>query len=357
MTDTTTTMKPPLFASALVPPERSQMFTMDGYYVWDGSLIRDQRGHYQLYASRWPANTGFRGWLTHSHVIRAESERAQGPFVFREQLDVLNEQPWSADMAHNARVYQIGDRYYMYYIGTRWGDADPVQARRQANDAEFEHWNTIRFGQRIAVATAPDAAGPWTPCPHNPILHPRPGQWDQCLTTNPAIHVMPDGRIGMIYKSTTAPRRPLWLGFAVANDPLGPFARDEPSLLFQDDIEDPHVWRTADGYRMLVKAMTAAECGIAKAGMLYRSDDGRHWRRASDRPAYDLNIHFRGEAQPTVARYVERPFLYVQDDQPRCLVNAVLIEPGPSGVLVRDLHQWTDPTGPDKEDLGATHHE
>ncbi len=326
-----------------VPPDRSQLFEMEGYYVWDGSLIRSEDGKYQLYASRWPAEMGFHGWLTDSHVIRAESDSPTGPFTFCEQLDVLNEQHWSADMAHNARVYRFGDQYIMAYIGTRWDDADPSKARRQREGNNFEHWTAIRFRQRIGIATAPTAAGPWTPCDHNPVIHPRPGMWDHGMTTNPALHEMPDGRIGMIYKSTAGPREPLWLGFAVADSPVGPYKREEPSLLFEHDVEDPNVWATDDGYLMLAKDMSGRECGIADAGLLYHSQDGRHWQKTCDTPAYHLGIHFRDESDTVQARFVERPYLYLENNQPCCLVNAVLLPPGPSGVLVRQISEFTLP--------------
>lgn len=325
------------FAASIEQPSRQRYLTMDGYFVWDGSLIRDERGKYQLYASRWPVSLGFRAWLTDSHVIRAEADSLDGPFVFQEQLDGLNQQAWCREMTHNPRVYRLNDRYYLYYIGTCWQENDPARARAQADEAGFEEWTAIRFRQRIGLATADHAAGPWTPCETNPILHPRPDAWDCCLTVNPEVFQRADGRIQMIYKSSSGPREPLLLGAAIADHPQGPFERIGPSPLMNDDIEDPCVWRAAGEYRMLVKDMTGDVCGRRNAGVLYRSDDALHWQQAGDKPAYDLRVHFREDDEPCEVRYVERPLVYVENGQPCCLLNAVFVEPDTSGVLVRRL--------------------
>ncbi len=321
----------------LRPPGRESYFTMAGYCVWDGSIIRDDTGRCHLYASRWPAELGYHGWLTHSRVIRAEADHPLGPYTFVEQIDALNAQPWARDMAHNARVHRLGDAYVMFYIGTTWGHDDPHIARRQCDGESRRQWTAIRFRQRIGVATAPSARGPWTPCPHNPVLHPRPGEWDHGMTTNPTVMVLPDGRTGMVYKSTAGRGAPLQLGLAVADTPVGPYARLQDTPLFADDVEDPFVWREAQMYRMLIKDDTGDICGIQYAGLLYESDDGRRWRRVSDRPAYDLRVSWRDGSPPDAARFVERPCLVVDHDARRYLLNAVWIDPGPSGVLVREV--------------------
>jgi len=322
------------FAQRLVDPRPEHVFRLDGYFVWDGSLIRDEAGVYHLFASRWCQDAGMRRWLTDSRVIRAEGPTPVGPFVFREQLDVLNGQPWAKDMAHGPRIHRIGDRYYLFYIGTYWGEFDPEAARNGNRD----HWEGIRFHQRTGVASAPHPTGPWTPCARNPILEPRPDCWDAKVTVNPSVQVLPDGRILMIYKSTLDRGEPLILGAAVADGPEGPYERTGPSPLFTDNVEDPCFWEEDGRQWMLVKDMTGAVCGVRHAGVLYESADGLNWTPAQPPLAYDLSLRWQGD-EPTVAQYIERPFVYLEDGRPRCLLNAVLYGTQASGILVREFRQ------------------
>jgi beta-xylosidase len=321
------------FAQRLVDPCQDHVFRMEGYFVWDGSLIRDDDGRYHLFASRWPEDKGMRRWLTDSKVVRAESDSPTGPFEFKEQLDVLNEQPWAANMAHNPRTYRIGDTYYLYYIGTHWGEFDVEAAR----DGDRSQWEGIRFNQRIGIASAPHPSGPWTPYAGNPVLEPRPDCWDAKITVNPSVEVLPSGQILMIYKSTLDMGQPLILGAAIADQPEGPFERTGPSPLFEDNVEDPCFWEEDGRQWMLVKDMTGKVCGVRHAGVLYHSTDGLNWELAEPSLAYDLMLRWQ-DGEAVEARYVERPFVYLEDGKPRCLLNAVLYGDQSSGVLVRELN-------------------
>jgi hypothetical protein len=320
------------FAQRLADPCPGNVFRMAGYFVWDGSLVRDDDGVYHLFASRWADDSGMRRWLTDSKVIRAESMSPTGPFEFQEQLDVLNEQAWAGDMAHNPRIHRIGNQYYLYYIGTHWGEFDPGAGR----DGDRDQWEGIRFNQRIGIASAPHPAGPWTPYEGNPILEPRPDCWDAKITVNPSVEVLPDGRTLMIYKSTLGKGCPLILGAAIADRPEGPFERTGPSPLFEDNVEDPCFW-AEDGLQwMLVKDMTGAVCGVRHGGVLYHSSDGLNWVLADPPLAYDRQLCWQ-DGGAVEAQYVERPFVYLEDGHPRCLLNAVLYGDEASGVLVREL--------------------
>ena len=320
------------FAKRIVPPDRQQLFTMDGYYIWDGSMVRDGQGVYHLFGSRWPAELGMRAWLTHSKVIRAEADSPTGPFEFKEEIEAVNAQPWARHMAHNPRIHEIDGTFYLFYIGTNWGDDDPYEAAAGDRD----RWERIRFRQRIGAARADRPQGPWTPLEDNPVLEPRSDCWDAKITVNPSIRQLADGRILMIYKSTLDSGHPLILGAAVADRPEGPYERTGPSPLFEDDVEDPCFWKEDGRQWMLVKDMRGDVCGVRGAGALYESAGGLRWRQHDPVFAYGLTIDWT-DAPSERARNVERPYVYLEDGRPRCFLTAVRFEDRPSGILVRRL--------------------
>lgn len=334
------------FRSRILPPERTQLFTLPGWDVWDGSIIRDDKGKWHLFASRWPAGRFNQLWLTDSRLIRAESDNLLGPYEFREELHFPQTQPWSSNAAHNPKVFRYKGRYYMLYIGNSGYPDDIAKAREHAPGAlPFANpfWNDLRFRQRSGIAVADDPAGPWMPLPKNPILDVRPDQWDAKLIVNPSACVMPDGRVLLIYKSTRLDKGGLHLGAAIADSPEGTFERVGPAPLFEGHVEDPCIWRESGTYRMLLKDMDGSLCGMPKGGVLVESADGLHWQLASSLPAYDLTIEFDGEPPMKAAR-VERVEVVLDEGNPVAISHAVLFTTNgkqTTGILIRKLGSET----------------
>ena len=325
------------FIERIEAPKRDQFFSIPGYHVWDPSVIRDEtRGIWHLYGSRWPAAYGMSGWLTDSRIFRAEGDSPAGPFRFAEELTALTEPAWSRHMNHNPKVMKIKGTYCLYYIGTRW-NADGAACRKDRRS-----WERVWCNKRIGVATAESPAGPWIPCPNNPVLDVRPGHWDCCLTSNP-VAFEKDDSVYMIYKS--APQigsQPFvqQLGLTVADHVCGPYRRTGRSPLFSHNIEDPYVWREGDAYWMLSKDMTGNVCNVRQAGILYRSDDGVNWRLASEPLAYDLMVEWQDGSRQSFQR-LERPHLYLEGGASLCLYHAALPGPGAlAGILARRLRPW-----------------
>ena len=68
----------------LQPVAHGRGLRMDGYFVWCGSVIKVGET-YHMFASRWPAETNFPdGYRTHSEIVRATTERPEGPYTFQE---------------------------------------------------------------------------------------------------------------------------------------------------------------------------------------------------------------------------------------------------------------------------------
>lgn len=309
------------FRRRIRPATPDHLFTMSGYYVWDPSVVRDEpSGKYLLYGSRYPTETSREtGWLMHSSVFYADGATPLGPFRFVRELTELKGQQWSRHMVHNPKIVRVGETWCLFYIGTHWGEADPDKASRRVP----EHYNIVRYNQRIGVATAPTAHGPWTPSDKNPVIDVRLHSWDAALTANPAPWVGNDGNVYCIYKSAPLPDgRPLLLGLAVADSVEGPYRRIGKSPLQDHDIEDPFVWKENGVFWMLAKDMQGSVSGLRHGGVLYTSKDGIDWRVAENSLGYDLTIRFT-DGTESRHPFVERPHLYIEDGRPTAIYHGV----------------------------------
>jgi hypothetical protein len=316
------------FASRLLATRKESGFHMDGYWIWCGSAIRGGDGRYHLFASRWPARLPFAlHWTTNSEIVRAVSDRPEGPFEFAEVVfPARGEQFWDGRMTHNPTIHRWGDRYLLFYIGTTYKGATPsaAEGRFATKDMRLE----ARANQRIGLAVSKSVEGPWERMPE-PILEPRTGKWDALMTTNPAPCVNPDGSVLLIYKSSGSQTDLLRLGAAKAERFDAPYRRiaDEPIFRFDktgDHVEDAYIWRQKgeSGYRLIMKDMNGGICGEKGGGIQATSEDGVRWTVAAPPNAYSKTIRFTDGSTRTFSR-VERPQLLVEDGVPRCLYCAV----------------------------------
>jgi hypothetical protein len=301
-------------------------FRLKGYWVWCGSVVRGEDGRYHMFASRWPKDLRFPHWLTNSEVVRATSDRPEGPYEFAEVvLPARGETYWDGRMTHNPTIHRGHDAYLLFYIGTTYRGATPT-AEAQARP-KGRTMGEARVNQRIGLATAKSVTGPWSRR-DAPILEPRPGEWDALMTNNPAPCVLPDGGgVLLVYKSTHRHGDPLRLGVAGAAHPAGPYERlkDEPVFQFgdaRDHLEDPYVWREGNRFQMLMKDISGAISGQKGGGIHATSGDGTDWSISDPPDAYSLTIPFADGTQPTFAR-VERPQLMLDGDGARMLFVAV----------------------------------
>jgi len=313
------------FSQRIVSPEKHQKFAMDGWFVWGGNTVRAKDGRYHLFVSRWPERTSMGGWITHSQIVRAVSEYPEGPFEFAEELSILKSQSWAEKMVHNPTVFEHNGMYYLAYIGAHWAEQDGEEmAFRSGKDVDRQK---VRYTQRIGLATAPDAAGPWTPLAGNPILNPRVNSWDSTFVTNPSICITPENKILMMYKSTRGLKDPLLLGLTQADQPEGPYVRIGREPMFEHNIEDPFVWHEDGWYWMLTKDMTGEIGGERHAGLLYMSTDGIDWELAPNVHSYSKQIAWADGVTEEIHR-MERPQLLIENGRPVCFYTAILPEAG-----------------------------
>ncbi len=289
------------------PVEPNAIFEMDGYCLWDPSLVADANGKHHLFFSRWPLAKGFKAWVTHSEVCRARAETPLGPFHFEEV--VLKKRPgfWDGDVTHNPSVKCFGDRFYLYYNGNR------------GNGEWWQHRNN----QRVGVAVADEPGGPWERF-DQPLLDVTAGAWDATATTNPSCAQTPDGRFILLYKGVgdrDAPPKygPVLHGAAFADNPLGPFVKHPRPLFASAGIdfpgEDPFVWCQHGRFYALLKDMGTFYSPASRAIVLFESGDGMNWSLSETPIVQERKLIYQDGRHQEVHR-LERPFLFCRHDLP-----------------------------------------
>lgn len=331
----------------LVPEDLSELllpapigggFRLDGYWVWCGSAIRGGDGRFHLFASRWPKYLPFHpGWITDSEIVRAAADRPEGPYEFEEVvLPARGADYWDGRSTHNPHITRHGDTYILYYTGSTHPFPDTRPGEGLTTDDP--RCITGRANKRVGLATSRSVLGPWERR-DQPILPARPGKHDSFLTSNPAPCVHEDGSVLLVYKARAYKPRPyeghlhggMTLGAARADHFGGPYRVISDGPLFPPErfnLEDPFIWRTADGYGMIAKDMEGNVCGERYAGICARSRDGLHWQAEMGRKAYSRRIRW-DDGSERILRKMERLFLLFQEGRPTHAFFAA--DDGPDG--------------------------
>ncbi|MBI3987548.1 MAG: glycoside hydrolase family protein [Lentisphaerae bacterium] len=329
-------MKP--FLQRLLPAPIGGGFRREDAWIWCGSVLRDSNGLCHMFASLWEKTVPFSpNWLTNSRIVHAVSPHPEQPFRYRG--DVFPPRGggfWDGMMTHNPSIHKYGDTYLLFYTGTTYDAARPAAGTPVSPELARQ----ARRNQRIGLATAPSLDGPWRRS-DAPCLDVREGHWDRLLTTNPAPCVLDDGRILLLYKSTSADTAPIQYGVAMAASPGAPFERLGPDgpIVFGDAgiaYEDAYVWRQEGLFHMLFNDMTGKLTGEDHAGAQARSNDGIHWRLHDSPKAYSRTLRWTDGAVTTQGS-LERPQLLFHEGKPTHLFAATA--DGPGG-WQRACHTW-----------------
>ena len=294
---------------------------MDGYYVWDCSVIK-AGGKYHMFSSRWKKDLGFGwNWVFHSQIIHSVSDTPEGPYTFqnvvferrgREYFDGMN--------THNTCIREYNGKFYLYYMGCTYSVEPPDHANNIYVPLALEVWNK----KRIGLAVADDINGEFVRR-DTPILEPRDCRyWDCTITTNPMVIIMPDGKTHMIYKSRKAVNKALQLGIAVADAPDGKFERvsDEPIFNFGNDsrdVEDPFIWYDEKKKKFCLIAkddVKNGEKGVTEewgSGFYAESDDCVNFEIPDDPTVYTRTVTWEDGSQ-TKQCNLERPSLLFDEN-------------------------------------------
>ncbi len=314
------------FFDQLMPAPRNGGFTMDGYWIWCGSVVQGEDGRFHMFASRIPKRLPMHpGWLVESEVVRAVADTPEGPYQFQEVvLPARGAEYWDGRSTHNPHIIRYKATYLLYYMGT----THPFGEDSYGEDIDLSNPAIIvsRSNKRIGLATAPSVKGPWKRL-DEPILGVRPGKFDSYLTSNPAPCVHEDGSVLLVYKA----RRyigtlfsDMALGIARADHYEGPYypVSDKPIFSTSDvHLEDPFIWKTDSGYKMIAKDMEGNVGGEIHGGISAFSEDGIIWKITDHPKAYSRNITW-DDGVVTQMGNLERPFILFQEGEPTHLFAA-----------------------------------
>lgn len=312
-----------IFSLHLSPYSPDAGFKQEGYYIWCGSVIREEgNGLYHLFASRWKAELPFHpGWLIGSEVVRAVSESVCGPYRFAEVvLPPRGAEYWDGRMTHNPRILKCGKKYVLFYTGS----THPFELPDGGISLTNQDAATIvaRANKRIGIAVSDSLYGPWTRF-ERPVLDTKPGTFYSFLTSNPSPLVETDGSIYLIFKSRAyegSVHGRMYLGAARAEAYDAPFRVITPEPFHFGEVEDPFVWHDDREYRMIAKDITGRIGGIPADGIGAYSSDGLVWKTTG--PVYRRSGTDKFGIEHAFA-LMERPFLYRENGSCRAFFAAV----------------------------------
>ncbi|WP_339706295.1 alpha-L-fucosidase [uncultured Kriegella sp.] len=333
------------FKDRLQAVQAENIFKTEGYYNWGPSIIKGKDGKYHMFYSRWNKKYKFTGWLTHSEIAHAVAKTPSGPWKFKEVvLRGRRNGKWDAITAHNPKIKYFGGKYYLYYISTNLGEkkySEDDLVNTAHTGYKHPNWSILRPNQRTGVAVSNTINGPWKRL-DNPLIE--PSGPITTLTVNPAVAQGKDGKFYLVVKGD----KPNVTGFirnqaiAISDTPTGPFVIQENPVIDYLDTEDMSIWydKKRDYFYGIFHAHTFF-------GMV-SSPDGVHWSKATEYvlAPKDIPLSDGGSIKPD---RMERPFVYVENDEPQVLAMAVKKE-DESYIVTRPVEQQRIPL-PNKRQL------
>jgi hypothetical protein len=241
----------------------NDVFSLDGYFVWDPNVYFVNGTYYLIYG-RWTTASGPAGYHT-GEIALATASNPGGPFIHQTVLLAKGSAgSWDDYGVTNPKVIQGDDgSWLIYYTGYLTG-----------NDT---HPN-------IGVARATSITGPYTRSANNPIIsHGSGGDWDAAYVNNPAP-LLHSSTYYIYYKSgiTTT----TGIGLATANVYDGPFTKyvSNPVIPATNPgrREDPGVWYEGGKFRLTTVIPDGNAYVSAHGTMWYWSDDGITWTQPTD---------------------------------------------------------------------------
>jgi len=298
---------------ALQPLPAEAIFKMEGYYLWDPSVIKVGKT-YHLFASRWPAADEMIGWKK-SHIIRATSKSLFGPYKFAEVVFEPKNHPWATEGMHNPKIMKVGKKFLLYHLG-------------------IPSWKT-------GFLFADNIEGPWTPV-EKPVIS----------TNNPSIVVKPDASVYVVGKfKPKVFNDGKWdanMQAFEADNIMGPYklVGDEGNRLPNNyELEDPTIWWANNQYNVICTDWEAKVTGIEKSLVYYTSKDGINYEMDSNIPFWSQNDKIPVmDGDSLQVDGVERPQVYLDENG---AVQALLVSVypwkrnEPTYIIIRPVDQFT----------------
>ena len=291
------------------------IFKTKSYYNWGSSIIKDKRGKYHLFYSRWKKEYGFLGWLTHSEIAHATSISPLGPWKFKETVIKGREvDNWNAITAHNPKIKYFNDKYYLYYISTHMGDISITNEELIATahtGYSHKNWKILRENQRTFVAVSSSLKGPWVRTDSTLI---EPSGPITTLTVNPAVTKGKDAKYYLVVKGDK-PNEERFIrnqAVAISDRPDGPFEMQQKPVIDYLDTEDMSIWFDTSRDRFYGVFHTHGFIGMVT------SEDGVIWKQANEYVLMSKEIMMK-DGSTLIPDRLERPFIYSENGKPKVL--------------------------------------
>ncbi len=260
----------------LKPAVPGSGFAMEGYFVWCGSVIKEN-GKYYLFAARWPEEKRFpEGYLTDSEIVLAVTEDLEKPFRFEKVILTKRDGGyWDSAMQHNPFIFKADNKYILYYIGSPDGGVETRCIGYAWAESLTGEWH--RSDEAFAL---PDDAN------------------------NPAVVQAEDGSFLLYFRNDNCQ-----VSVARADSYKGPFSVVKQNLFPKSAVEDMFVYKTAEGYSMIAEDCRGVYTGLGKGGVHFSSPDGVEWDEETAMQAFDFDIEYADGSRILLQRR-ERPVLF-----------------------------------------------
>jgi len=318
------------FEEWMQPTPLSNKFVDPNYYIWCGSVMKEQRdGKYYMLYSRWPRTDGFYSWAVTSEIAVAVSDKPGGPFKhLKVALPARGTSFWDGSATHNPSLLFFKGKYYLYYMGL----SSTTPMTFPVNDMSSEAWYSYRNKQRIGVAVADSLSGNWTRF-DKPVLDidtSNDNNPDYDAVNNPAATLNDSGKVLLVYKQiakgTDWHAGAVRCGAATADTPTGPFLK-YPKLIFAPPagstklpVEDPFIWFKEGYYYAVMRDAEGIYTGDNSALVLMTSPDGFDWQVAKHPKVLGSTFLFE-DGSKNVSR-VERPWFLIENGIPTYFYGA-----------------------------------
>jgi len=299
------------------PLTESGVFRDPDYFNWGASIIKGEDDKYHLFYSRWPRKYEFTCWLTHSEIAHAISDKPEGPYEFVNTA-LKNNGPTNPQIiATNPKIKYFEGKYYLYYVSTHvdtlFIPEDLIEIAKTGYGHKY--WGHLRNNQRTYAAVSESLFGPWERA-EKPIIEPMGPI--TTITNNPAVTKGPDGKYYLIVKGDK-PNETQFIrnqAIALASTPVGPYTMHPEPVIGDLDTEDASLWYNESRGRFY--AVFHAHTFIG----LIVSIDGLTWGKANHYEVTPKKI-VREDNTYIEPDRMERPFVFIENGEPRILCLAV----------------------------------
>jgi hypothetical protein len=275
---------------------------MENWCYWDGSIVKDDKGKYHIYASRWTQEMSHgEGWHIGTKAMHGVSENVMGPYVDKG----LVYPDWKEGLGHNIVALKTHDgKYAVISSETTRGEIfisdKPEGPFKLLGEIKVEangyNLGLARYDSNNKGAVKNDKVG---------------------YMSNVQILLRPNGDYLLIPRST-APmlsKNGILGPYKIMGDKIYKGMEDIP----QEKMEDPTVWFSGGMYHMIVN-----QHGVDTSYHFTSSDGIHNWKSRGIAFKIDADIFKYTNGTVNDWAIVQRMTVYVENGHPTHFLFSVI---------------------------------